>query len=100
MLRREVQEFIKAVKKSYTPELFLLFGSRAKNTNLPSSDYDMLIISKKFEGVPFTDRLTPIHKLWHLMEDLECICITPKEYSRTKTMVSVIRKAVSEGVAL
>jgi predicted nucleotidyltransferase len=99
-MAHEVDWFVREVKRLYQPEVFVLFGSRARGESLLGSDYDVLIVSEKFEGVSFTDRLTPLHKLWRLMESLECICLTPQEYSKSKNMISLIQKAVREGVVL
>lgn len=100
MASRKLDKFVKEVKRLYQPRVFILFGSRARGESLLGSDYDVLIVSEKFEGVPFTDRLTPIHKLWRLMESLECICLTPREYDKSKSMISLIPKAVAEGLPL
>lgn len=90
--------FVEEVKRVYQPTVFLLFGSRARGEALKESDYDFLIVSSKFEGIPLTDRATPIYKMWTLREDLECICLTPAEFERARKMISLTAKIVEEGV--
>lgn len=97
---KELEKFKAFIRKLYQPEVFVLFGSRARGEELEESDYDILIVSSKFEGTPFTDRLTPIFKNWTLMNDLECICLTPEEFRRAKNLISLIPKAVEEGISL
>lgn len=94
------EEFVRRIKGLYDPQLFILFGSRARGTALTDSDYDLIIVSRLFEGIPYTDRMTPIYKLWNLKEGLECICLTPGEFERAKDKISIVREALKEGVLL
>jgi len=94
------QAFIRAVKEKFNPQVVLLFGSRSRGDALRESDYDMLIVSDCFEGVPFTDRLTPIHRLWTLFEGLDCLALTPDEYARAREGISLIRLIAEEGVPM
>ena len=93
-----MRRFVKEVKETYEPAVFILFGSRAKGEALAESDYDFLIVSSKFEGIHVTDRATPLYKLWTHRQDLECLCLTPAEFERAKSKVSLTAKALEEGV--
>jgi predicted nucleotidyltransferase len=94
----QFQAFIRAIKEKFSPQVILLFGSRSRDDALRESDYDVLIVSDRFEGVPFTDRLTPIHRLWTLFEGLDCLVLTPAEYARAREGISLIRLIAEEGV--
>lgn len=93
----EFGQFVEMIKERYQPQAVILFGSRAKGEPLTTSDYDLLIVSSSFKGVPFTDRMTDIYKLWELKEDLDCLCLTPEEFERTRHMISIVREACRQG---
>ena len=93
-------DFIAAIKREWQPLTVILFGSRGRGEGRADSDYDLLIVSERFRGVAFTDRMTPFHRVWPLREDLECICLTPGEFERGKKMISITAKAVAEGLVL
>jgi len=97
---RAFSRFAAEVKRRYRPALFLLFGSRARGQALRESDYDLLIVSSRFEGVPLTDRMTDIYKMWSLREGLDCLCLTPEEFDRASVMISIVQLAFREGIAL
>lgn len=97
---RAFSRFVAEVKRRYRPALLLLFGSRARGQALKDSDYDLLIVSSRFEGVPLTDRMTDIYKMWSLREGLDCLCLTPEEFDRASGMISIVQLAFKEGIAL
>jgi predicted nucleotidyltransferase len=97
---RAFSRFVAEVKCRYRPALFLLFGSRAKGQAPKDSDHDLLIVSSRFQGVPVTDRMTDIYKMWSLREGLDCLCLTPEEFDRASVMISVVQLAFREGIAL
>jgi hypothetical protein len=97
---RAFSRFVGEVKRRYRPVLILLFGSRARGEALTNSDYDLLVVSSQFEGVPLTDRMTDIYKLWSLREGLDCLCLTPGEFDRASAMISIVQLASREGITL
>ena len=98
--REAFGEFIQAIKKRYRPQKVLLFGSRARDEASARSDYDLLIVSSVFEGVQLTDRATAVYRIWPLWADLDCLCLTPDEFERSRHRVSIIREIDREGVPL
>jgi len=97
---RAFSRFVGEVKRRYRPVLILLFGSRARGEALKNSDYDLLVVSSQFEGVPLTDRMTDIYKMWSLREGLDCLCLSPEEFDRASAMISIVQLASREGIAL
>jgi predicted nucleotidyltransferase len=96
------EAFIEEIKRLYKPEQLILFGSRAQGVPKEGkeSSYDILIVSNAFKGIPYTDRMTPIFKLWEMEEDLGCFCLTPLEFELLKGKISLIAKIIKEGVPL
>ena len=92
---KKVKNYISRVKKALAAKV-ILFGSRARGESLKESDYDLLVISEKFEGVPLRERL---QKLYEMMIkapfNADILALTPKEYeelSHKLTIYSEIRK--------
>jgi hypothetical protein len=95
-----IDRFLAAIKEKYTPEKVLLFGSRARGDNLIDSDVDMIIVSRKFEGVNWLERIRDVSVYWDGLVPLEPICYTPAEFEEKKNMIGIVREAVREGVEL
>ena len=92
------KKFAKKVKKAWRAEKILLFGSRARGDNFKKSDFDFIVISKKFSDIPFMQR--QLYDYWEEDVDIEAICYTPEEFERKSKEHGIIRKAVKEGIEL
>ncbi len=94
------QRFAKALKKQMNVNRLMLFCSRARVDNFVTSDFDFVLVSDCFSGVPFVRRVAPLYKLWHSSRDLEVLCYTPEEWSRLKDKRGILLNAQDEGVRL
>jgi hypothetical protein len=94
----ELNEFVSRIKREFSPVKTLLFGSRARGDFLENSDYDIILVSEKFEDVPFLRRMRIVYDLWDMREHLDVICYTPKEFEIKKKEIGTVRKAIEEGV--
>ena len=59
-----LDDLVRLIKNEFNTELVLLFGSRARGDNLIESDYDIIIVSKDFEGINFIKRMGLVQDLW------------------------------------
>lgn len=91
---------LKYIRKKFNPEKIILFGSRARGDNLKTSDIDLLVVSKKFEGVDWRKRMISVFGNWDKRQMLEPICYTPEEFERKKKQIGIVRQAVKEGIEL
>lgn len=98
--RQAFESFVQEIKERYRPEKVLLFGSRAREEPSGRSDYDLLIVSGSFEGTRLTDRATAIYRMWPLWADLDCLCLTPAEFERSRRRISIVREIDRGGVPL
>jgi uncharacterized protein len=57
----------------------ILFGSRARGEHVDSSDYDLVVVSADFEGVPPLERAYRIQRAWTGHRGLDAIGLTPEE---------------------
>lgn len=97
---RKVIEFSKKIRKNFSVDKIIFFGSRARGDFLEESDYDFVIVSKDFRGIPFRDRIKKIYDFWRFKEDIEVLCYTPEEFEKKVKQVSVVREAFKKGVEI
>jgi predicted nucleotidyltransferase len=93
-----IRDFLTKVKESFAPEFILLFGSRARKDELKGSDFDILVVSKKFEGIHFLQRISMLYQLWDYDYDLDILGYTPEEFGRKKEEIGIVREAIKEGL--
>ncbi|MBU2476533.1 nucleotidyltransferase domain-containing protein [Candidatus Micrarchaeota archaeon] len=96
--RKVIQEFAKKLRKDFKDAKVILFGSRAKNEELLNSDYDVIVVSKKFEGINFYERTEKMYDYWNQKELLEAICYTPKEFMEKSSRIGIVKEAVKTGI--
>ncbi len=96
----ELNQFIKKINRTYKIERAILFGSRSRNDWLYTSDVDVMIISKLFKNIPFTERMSKTLHFWKLPLDLEVICYTPEEFEQKRKQIGIVQQAVQEGKEL
>lgn len=82
---KELNRFIKDLKKRFSPLIVYLFGSRARGEELKSSDYDLLLLSPAFEKLGFRERIISAHSLLKTpVIAVDLICLTPKEFAEKR----------------
>ncbi|MEN4017549.1 MAG: nucleotidyltransferase domain-containing protein [Methanobacterium sp.] len=96
----DIKNFLYLVKKEFNPELVLLFGSRARNEYLKESDYDFIIVSKKFEGIHFLERIQQLLEFWDLDQDVDILPYTPEEFEKKKNEIGIVNEAFKEGIII
>ena len=60
---KKVEKFISTVREKYDPKAIYLFGSRARGEEMNHSDWDFSVVSEKFEGISFRDRINDLLEL-------------------------------------
>lgn len=82
------------------PTRVLLFGSRAAGTHLHSSDIDLVIVSDKFEGMPWVARSQLVLSLWDGDLGIDALCYTVAEFERRSRQATIVREATRTGVSI
>jgi len=95
-----VQKFKRNINKSVKIDKLILFGSRAKGNFSRYSDFDLLIISSAFKGVPWYKRPTKFYMMWKEDYPLEILCYTPEEIRKRMERISIVSEAVKEGIEI
>ena len=92
----KMKKFAKRVRKEFSDAQIYLFGSRAKNDELADSDFDILVVSKGFEGVQFFERPVKMYDYWEEKEPIDAFCYTPKEFLEKKRLIGFVSEALKE----
>src|SRR3989338_3736187 len=93
-----IKKFASKVRKEMPVEEIILFGSRAKGDNKKDSDFDFVIVSKKFAWLNFFERSKKMYKYWEEHIPVDFMCYTPEEYALLKKRVSIVREAFRTGI--
>jgi len=88
---------VSALQSEFSPEQIILFGSRARGDHWKPSDYDFVVVSSKFAGINWHDRMVSIHRFWKRLEGLDVLPYTPEEFEKKKSELGVVHIAVREG---
>lgn len=81
-------------------ERLILFGSHASGTARPDSDYDFVVVSPDFEGVPFIKRSGHLLPLRERGVSYDFLCYTPKEFEELSSQLTVVASAARDGIRL
>ena len=95
-----LNQYLKKVNKKFKIEQAILFGSRARDDWVLNSDVDLILISKDFKDIPFRKRMSEVIGYWDEYIDLEVICYTPEEFDKLKNQITIVKKAVKEGIEI
>ncbi len=95
-----LENFKKKVEKRIDLDKLILFGSRARNDAKIDSDFDLIIVSKTFEGQKSFKRPIEFYVDWDSDYNTDIICLTPKELEIKKKQMGIIKTALKEGIII
>lgn len=95
-----LKKFKKELSKEISIEKMYLFGSRAKGKTHRWSDFDLLIVSKKFRNKISFERAVGFHKYWEIDYPIDFLCYTPEEFNKFKKQITIVREVVKEGIEI
>ncbi|MFH1587126.1 MAG: nucleotidyltransferase domain-containing protein [Candidatus Diapherotrites archaeon] len=93
-----IENFARRLRKDFKDAKVFLFGSRARGDDLLESDYDVLVVSRQFEGTRFFERTEKMYDYWNEKQALEAFCYTPEELRHKSTQIGTVREAMKKGV--
>jgi len=96
----KLKEFKKNLRNEIPIDNMFLFGSRAKGKARKDSDFDILLVSERFRGKRFRYRGIGLRKHWSINSSVDFLCYTPKEFNKLKKEVSLVSKAIEEGIEI
>ncbi|MBI2844693.1 MAG: HEPN domain-containing protein [Armatimonadetes bacterium] len=98
--RKFFEEKLEQIQRAFAPDHMILFGSRAAGNAREDSDIDLILVSKRFAGTGFLERMAEFRRAVRPDEDVEAFCYTPEEFEEMTRRVGVIADAAREGIWL
>ncbi|HSD57502.1 MAG TPA: nucleotidyltransferase domain-containing protein [Methanotrichaceae archaeon] len=99
-MKEHLRKFKRLVEKRFRLEKMILFGSRARDDWLYTSDVDLILVSENFQSMNFLQRMREISLLWDCDLLLEPLCYTPEEFERKKGELGIVRNALKYGIEI
>ncbi len=98
---RTVKEFKKKLARKWRLTKVVFFGSRAKGVFREDSDFDLLLVSKDFDEIPFYERAKQVYLEWRKHYPLEVFCYTPREVEdKVRQRYNIVCEALETGVVV
>ncbi len=92
--RREAERLAEALREhGIRVEAVYLFGSVARGDFRLDSDFDLVIVSRDWEGMGYTERLDLLYRLWRGTRDATLVPLTPRELNERLEKSVVLRDA-------
>lgn len=95
-----LKEFKRKLSKKIPIDKMILFGSRAKGKPHRWSDFDLIVVSKKFRNVDPLKRALGFYDYWTINYPVDFLCYTPKEFNKLKKKITIVREAVKTGIEI
>lgn len=95
-INKSFVNFKSIIKKKFKPRRFILFGSRARKEGFIYSDFDFLIVSDRFRGLSWHERISQIVKYWDCEVNIDVLPYTPEEFKKKKE-TCIVQQVINEG---
>jgi len=99
-IKEAITSFIRNLKKDFSVNTIILFGSQASNTANKDSDVDLIIVSEDFKSIPYLERSAKMYDYWNFKIPVDFICYSSSEFNLLKKRVSLVAHALKEGIIL
>ena len=96
----KLNEFKADVSNVIPIDKMILFGSRAYGKPSRWSDFDLIVVSKKFSGIKSYKRARKLYDCWNLDYPVDFLCYTDEEFDRLKERMTVVKEAVKKGIEI
>ncbi|OIO26038.1 nucleotidyltransferase [Candidatus Micrarchaeota archaeon CG08_land_8_20_14_0_20_49_17] len=95
-----LKEFKKKVETRFPLDILIFFGSRTRKTQRKDSDIDLILVSEKFKGLNFFQRVARMYDFWRLRCPVDFICYTPEEFKEFKQGATMVSEALKTGIVI
>lgn len=95
-----VEEFKRKLTKKISVMKLILFGSRVSGKSNKHSDFDLIIVSSKFNNLNFVERGSKMYDYWDFNYPVDFICYNPEEFNRLKNRISIVKEAIENGIEI
>jgi hypothetical protein len=106
---RELSRYVARVSDRWPLERALLGGARAADARgaMPQRErgpeYVLVLVSERFDGVPWLERVYQCGSLWDAAEmgaHADVHCYTQAEFERKREALAIVRRVDEEGIDL
>jgi len=98
VIKEFISKYKDIIKSLYNPYGVWLFGSRISGIPKKESDIDMILVSEKFEGIKFINRMGEVLKEIDFSKHIDAICYTPDEFEKKKAEIGLVKEAIDKGL--
>lgn len=98
-----LKRFAQRLRAELGAERVLLFGSHARGTAQPGSDYDLIVVAERFAALPRLKRAAGLRDIFYGVggnAPLDLVCLTPAEFARARQQITLISAVLPEAVDL
>ncbi len=95
-----LERWIEDISDQIPLERAILFGSRASDDYLRSSDVDVILVSESFQGVAWPNRAKDLYLSWRGPHDPEFLCYTSEEFEEKRAQIGIVQTASENGIDL
>lgn len=95
-----VKRFKKEAARKFHVAKMIFFGSRASGGFSRDSDFDIVVVSKDFEGVRKSRRSPGLRMLWNFDYPVDLLCYTPAEFARRLNGFGIAAEAARKGIVV
>ena len=99
-VKKSLRYFKALLQERFHITHMILFGSRARDDWLYSSDIDLILVSDDFRSYGFLDRMREIAEMWDGDLMIEAICYTPEEFERKRREKGIVNTAMGYGIEI
>jgi uncharacterized protein len=93
-----VKKFKAQALKRIDVAKMIFFGSRANGGFTKDSDFDLLVVSKDFNGIKKSKRSPSLHMTWGFDYPVDLLCYTPNEFRRSLNGINIASEAARKGI--
>lgn len=97
---KKLRSFRRTVEKTLPIDKMILFGSRAWGKPKRWSDFDILVVSKRFRRRHDWTRTSELRDAWTLDYPVDFLCYTPEEFRHRAKDVSIVALALKKGIEI
>ncbi|RJP79691.1 MAG: nucleotidyltransferase [Candidatus Zixiibacteriota bacterium] len=92
------REALPRLIREFQPQRILFFGSRVLGTSRPESDLDVIVVSDRFQGIPFLRRMPMVLQAVPFEKHVDYLCYTPAEFVVIQDESAVVMEAMEHAL--
>lgn len=90
------ERIVDRIKEKFELEKVILFGSRARGDYLKDSDYDLMVVSRRFKGYDFRARIIKLYELIDEPINIDILVIRQKNLKNGVKRCALLRGRVKK----